>query len=130
MTIKKILIIDDQPLVVRVLTSMLHRINSYEIYSPKQGEDITELMERYTPDVIFTDIFMTDYDAHCILESARRIVPNASVIFMSGYPYDNVKDKVIAAGADYFLQKPFRSGDLVKALETVFNPSGDLEGNL
>ena len=109
----KVLIVEDEDSIVKVLTTFFERQDAYEVNSASDG--ITALIDigRSHPDLIVLDILIPGVDG---LEVCRRIKENPSnrtaIIAMSGQP--EVESKILQAGADCFLSKPL---DLDRLLE-------------
>jgi excisionase family DNA binding protein len=109
----KVLIVEDEDSIVKILTTFFERQEAYEVNSASDG--ITALIDigRSHPDLIVLDILIPGVDG---LEVCRRIKENPSnrtaIIAMSGHP--EVESKILQAGADCFLPKPL---DLDRLLE-------------
>ena len=109
----KILIVEDEANIVKLLTVFLTRQESFEVSSASDG--ITALIEigRSHPDLIVLDILIPGVDG---LEVCRRIKENrknhTAIIAMSGQP--EIESRILQAGADCFLPKPL---DLDRLLE-------------
>jgi excisionase family DNA binding protein len=109
----KVLIVEDEDSIVKVLATFFERQEAYEVNSVSDG--ITALIDigRSHPDLIVLDILIPGVDG---LEVCRRIKENQSnrtaIIAMSGQP--EVESKILQAGADSFLPKPL---DLDRLLE-------------
>ena len=101
----KVLIVEDEDSIVKILTTFFERQNAYEVSSALDG--ITALIDigRSHPDLIVLDILIPGVDG---LEVCRRIKANPSnrtaIIAMSGRP--EVESQILQAGADCFLPKP------------------------
>ncbi len=109
----KVLIVEDEDSIVKVLTTFFERQEGYEVDSASDG--ITALIEigRSHPDLIVLDILIPGVDG---LEVCRRIKENptnrTAIIAVSGQP--EVESKILQAGADCFLPKPL---DMDRLLE-------------
>ncbi len=109
----KVLIVEDEDSIVKILTTFFERQNSYQINSASDG--ITALIDigRSHPDLIVLDILIPGVDG---LEVCRRIKEDprnrTAIIAMSGRP--EIESKILQAGADSFLPKPL---DLDRLLE-------------
>ncbi len=101
----KVLIVEDEDSIVKILKMFFERQNTYEVHSASDG--ITALIDigRSHPNLIILDILIPGVDG---LEVCRRIKENpanqAAIIAMSGRP--EIESKILQAGADCFLPKP------------------------
>ena len=101
----KVLIVEDEDSIVRILTTLFERQEVYDVSSASDG--ITALIEigRSHPDLMVLDILIPGVDG---LEVCRRIKEDrnnrTAIIAMSGQA--EVESKILQAGADCFLPKP------------------------
>ena len=79
---RSILIIDDDPLIRKTLSSHLSR-DDYEIVLAEDGEDGLEVYEEKRPDLVVLDIRLPDIDGLETLRRIREKDENASVIIYS-----------------------------------------------
>jgi len=68
---KRILVVDDEPQITRVLRTSLSR-HGYDIRVANDGETALEIMKDWSPDMVITDLAMPNMDG---LELCRRDVP-------------------------------------------------------
>ncbi|MDZ7814680.1 MAG: response regulator [Planctomycetota bacterium] len=73
------------------------------------------------PDLVLLDIAMPDKDGLEVLESLAgdRGTSNVPVVVVSARTDEQTVKQARAAGARYFLPKPFRNADLLKIVEGV-----------
>ena len=107
----RILIVDDEPQITRVLRTMLSA-KGYEIRVANDGEIAFEIMKDWTPDLVITDISMPNMDglALCKELRARSLVP---IIVLSVKEDERTKVKALDLGADDYVTKPFNSNELL-----------------
>lgn len=109
----KVLIVEDEDEIVKLLTTVFKRQEVYEVDSSSDG--ITALIDigRWHPDLLILDILIPGVDG---LEVCRRIKEDpenrTAIIAISGQP--EVESRILKAGADRFLSKPL---DLDKLVE-------------
>lgn len=115
----KILIVDDEPVNLRLLSEML-MIQGYSVRSVLSGSMALNSVHMDAPDVILLDIHMPEMDGYEVcqrlksLEHARDI----PIIFISAL--DDVADKVKAftvGGVDYII-KPFQIEEVMARIST------------
>jgi two-component system alkaline phosphatase synthesis response regulator PhoP len=114
----KILLVDDHPDVVRLLTMAL-REDGHELLGCGDGAEALRLVEEERPDLVILDIVMPEPDGLRVLNRIKtdpRL--NTIVVVMlsaRGEPEDMALG--LDVGADFYLSKPFRPAD-VKSLVT------------
>ncbi|NEO99564.1 MAG: response regulator [Symploca sp. SIO2E9] len=109
-----ILIVDDMPDNLRLLSSMLTD-NGYRVRNAINGKRTFIAVQRQVPDLILLDIKMPDMDGYevCHRLKASEVTRNVPIIFISAL--DDVFDKVKAfevGGVDY-ITKPFQAFEVM-----------------
>lgn len=66
-----IVLVDDQPNDIRLITRFLERYKSYRIYSATNGRDGLELIRERVPDLAILDLMMPEIDGFTLLETIR-----------------------------------------------------------
>lgn len=116
---KTILLVDDDPEIVRVLRQMLvnHGYNVIPAESPVHALQYIEC-HKEDVDLLLTDVVMPEMNGHELSDRVRSIIPGLKVLFISGYsPGLQEQDNSIVEGVN-FIKKPFSSNTLCS---TVFN---------
>ena len=119
---KKILIVDDEPGIVRIL-SMRLKAKGYEVFEAFDGFQGVKIAEKEVPDLILMDIKMPIMGGIMAFEHLIQmdITKNIPVVFMTAYPRLEVNNQVVSMGAKGFISKPFISKDLELIIEAVIN---------
>jgi len=117
---KKILVVDDEPNIVRMVVSRL-QANGYDVLSAHSGEEGWEKCKMYKPDAVILDIMMPDIDG---TEVAKRIKEDPStskipIMFLTAAVRSGELPKNQKSGNHYVLAKPFKAPDLLKMLDQL-----------
>ncbi|MDZ4814718.1 MAG: response regulator [Verrucomicrobiota bacterium] len=116
----KILIIEDDPSIRRVLQVKFQQVN-YEVFLGSDGLQGFKVATEVVPDVIITDITMPGLSGLELLEKIKEDerTKNIPIIFLTqkGSAQDVVRGLTMGA-ADY-LRKPFNLGELLARVEKV-----------
>ncbi len=117
---KKILIVDDEPGIVNLL-SMRLKAKGYEVFEAFDGLQCVKIAEEEVPDLILLDIKMPHMSGIKAFEKLIQmdITKNIPVVFMTAYPKLEVKNQVAFMGAKGFISKPFISKDLELIIECL-----------
>ncbi len=67
-------------------------------------------------DLLVTDLGLPKMGGVELIEKARKIKPSLKIIGASGFGRNNVREEVMAAGADEFMPKPYVTSDLVESV--------------
>lgn len=110
-TTKKILVVDDEPQITRVLRSSLMS-NGYEVETAEDGVAALEKMMTWRPDMVITDLAMPRMDgvALCVDIRANSDVP---ILVLSVRDQEAAKVRALDAGADDYVTKPFGIQELL-----------------
>lgn len=106
-----ILVVDDEPHIVRTLTINL-RARDYDVESATDGRSALQIMEERTPDVIVLDLGLPDMDGVDVLRRVRES-SSVPVIVLSARHDSDDKIEALDAGADDYVTKPFGMDELL-----------------
>ena len=120
---KRILVVDDDPAILRLLCTNL-KARGYEVATATDGEESLEAVESDFVDLIILDIMMPKVDG---VEVCRRIREwsNIPIIMLSARGDEKAKVKCLDLGADDYLTKPFGIAELMARVKTAFRHRGD-----
>lgn len=104
----KILIVDDEASVRRLLVSVFKR-NGYETVEAAGGLDAVTQVESQEYDLVLLDIKMPDMDGMTALEKIKSISPDTPVVMITGYGSVESAVKALTLGAFYYITKPFEN---------------------
>ena len=111
---KKILIVDDEPNIVRLLASRL-KANKYDVMAAYDGVQAVRIAHEEMPDLIILDIRMPAGGGMTVCDNLKSSVDTTfiPIIFITAHPSDELKKKADDLGAVDFIPKPFDAEDLL-----------------
>lgn len=115
-----ILIADDEPSIVRVLTYVLQK-EGFVVENAFDGEEAWEKIQKLKPKVVFLDIMMPKKDGYEIcrlIKSHPQLRKIYVVILTARVSYLN-EGKFMAEGADEYITKPFSPRQIIYRLSEV-----------
>lgn len=110
-TAKKILVVDDEPQITRVLRSSLMS-NGYEVETAGDGIAALEKMAAWPPDMVITDLAMPRMDGVALC-SEIRANSDVPILVLSVRDQETAKVRALDAGADDYVTKPFGIQELL-----------------
>ena len=120
---KKIVVIDDDEILLRVLTAMLQQ-EGYEVFPYTNSiEANTQIFEESPPALIIIDLSMPlgNGDKKIELLKKHDHTKNIPIILCSGKPELELQSIVVKTGADGYLIKPFNRTKLNEAIARVLS---------
>lgn len=117
----KLLLVEDDPTLVRMLTSFLASEN-FQVTSVTGQADATGAMDSNVFDLALVDISLSDGNGFGVCAQAKEV--GIPVIFLtaSGDEYSVVTG--LDMGADDYISKPFRPRELVSRIRSVLRRAG------
>lgn len=123
----KILVIDDEPSILNVVTAYL-RSEGYDYQTAGDGAEGLSLIKTYTPDLIILDIMLPKLDGIEVLSQLRR-ESNAYVIMLTARAEETDKLVGLSVGADDYLTKPFSPRELMARIKAALRRYQKPAGN-
>jgi two-component system KDP operon response regulator KdpE len=124
--VTRVLVVDDEPQLVRALATNL-RVRGYEVDTAPDGETAVELASRRHPDLLILDLGLPGISGIEVIEAIRAwsAVP---ILVLSVRDAERDKVRALDAGADDYVTKPFGIEELlarVRAATRRAAPSPD-----
>lgn len=116
----RILIVDDDPIILRVLSNVLAP-EGYEIQTAANGKDALNQIPGFEPDLILLDVMLPEMDGFAVCRQLRadERFGDVPVIFITALDDQKSRLRGIEAGADEFLNKPVNSVELKARVRTI-----------
>jgi len=109
--LKRILIVDDEPQIVRMLRASLQS-SAYEVITASNGLEGFRQFESERPDLVITDLAMPEMNGLELTQAIRR-AGQTPIIVLSVRDTDAMKIRALDEGADDYLTKPFSMPELL-----------------
>src|SRR5262245_14365655 len=109
MSKKKILVVDDEPNIQKMLKTLLE-INEYEVETVSNGEEALIKISGALPDLVLLDLVMPKVNGYKVLESLRAEVRTKElpvILFTAAPPEVAAKSGANALDAVDYVLKPF-----------------------
>jgi two-component system, OmpR family, KDP operon response regulator KdpE len=109
--LKRILVVDDEPQITRMLRASLQS-SGYSVDIAKNGLEAFQKFEADPPDLIIADLSMPEMNGLELTQAVRRVA-GTPIIVLSVRDADSMKVKALDEGADDYLTKPFSMLELL-----------------
>lgn len=114
---KHILIVDDETIVLDVMSDMLKRMGCQTLLA-KSGKEAIDIFSSQGDQIslVILDLILQDMESIAVFKALKAIDLEINIIISSGYSSNNYGD-MLPDGIAGFLQKPFGT----KALSSILN---------
>lgn len=121
----RILVVDDEPQIVRVLRAALQS-NGYEIFTAPNGAEALQVFLDANPALVITDLVMPEMDG---VELTREIRQRAltPIIVVSVRSQEQEKIRALDEGADDYITKPFAIQELLARVRVQLRRTAERE---
>ncbi len=118
---RTILIVDDDPMIRRLIATTLEDISGYRLQEAGDGLEAVEQAMRARPEIVFLDVDMPRLNG---IETCRRLrsdpaTASATIVMLTGDSGHVVERGAQDAGADLFLTKPFSPLHLLRLVDRI-----------
>ncbi len=116
----RILIIDDEPQIVRALELLMQR-EGFEVRSASDGIEALSAIEDGAPDLILLDLMMPRMDGFELCQKIRSnpAWKNMIIVILTAKGRDIEREKGMALGADHYVTKPFSTREVVQLIKSA-----------
>jgi two-component system, cell cycle sensor histidine kinase and response regulator CckA len=117
-----VLLIEDDA-IVRQLTARILRQQGYNVLVATQADEAIQLAADHTTriDLFLSDVVMPGASGPSVIEQLSAGRPQAKVLFVSGYPGDDISRRGISETSFQFLAKPYSSEQLAQRVRQVLD---------
>jgi DNA-binding response OmpR family regulator len=119
---RKILVCDDDPVILNVVCTKLKNENFGEITTAGDGKDAVDLISKNTYDLIITDLQMPFQSGLDVIKHVRRVLKiNTPIIVLSSEGLENIVMEAFDMGVNDFITKPFSSKELIIRVKNILD---------
>jgi DNA-binding response OmpR family regulator len=117
-TMKKILVVDDDPDILQVVDIILTG-EGFNVHTHSTGNNVPEIVDNYHPDLVLLDIQLPGKQGNEICKDLKHTDSNLPVILFSAHVK---REKAVdVCNADAFIQKPFDVSHLISTINMHVN---------
>ncbi len=116
----KLILADDHKIFLDGIKSLLSEVNNFEILATvSSGEQLLELLQSETPDIVVTDITMKGISGIEVTKIITEKYPEVKVLILSMHTNEEFVLNAAKVGADGYLPKDSSIEELIKAIELI-----------
>ena len=117
---KRILIVDDDPQVQKLLTVMLS-FKKYETETASSGFEAGAKVVKFKPDLIILDLIMPEMSGFDVCRQIKKgpETSHIKILVLTGYDSKENRDRIMEAGADDYMAKPMMGDALLRHVEDL-----------
>ena len=116
----KILIVDDEPDMLKLLSMILREKTSYEITTTNNPMEAIELVKQGGFDLVISDLKMPVLDGMEIIDAVKKIDEDIPVIIITAFASVESASEAIQKGGFDFITKPFRKEQILFTIDKAF----------
>jgi DNA-binding NarL/FixJ family response regulator len=121
---RRVLLVEDHPLMVEAVKLALGRSADFEIVGiADSGSEAVALAARLQADLVLLDLGLPEVDGFEVLRSLRRSGSDTTVITFSAHDDPDLVDTALREGAAGFISKRINAADLPAALRQILDPT-------
>ena len=113
----RILVVDDEPQIIRFLRPALDAAG-YEVLEASTGTEALRKVATLAPDIVILDLGLPDMDGKDVVSRARAFT-EVPILILSARDRESEKIAAFDLGADDYVEKPFRIGELLARIRTA-----------
>lgn len=110
---EKILVVDDEPNMLRLLKTILMDKTGYEVDTTNNPLEVGKMLPQGNYDLVVTDLKMPIVDGMDLIDIIKKIDPLIPVIVITAYGTIETAEEAIQKGAYDFITKPFRKESIL-----------------
>ncbi|HPZ10139.1 MAG TPA: response regulator [Candidatus Eremiobacteraeota bacterium] len=120
MSQKKILLVDDEPNIIKSLNYVLQK-KGFAVLCASNGEEAIDRIRSFKPDIVLLDIMMPKKNGYDVCEEIRKEdnFKNLYIIMLTARGQSIDKEKGLHAGANEYMTKPFSPGQILQKIEDI-----------
>ncbi|MBK5232259.1 MAG: response regulator transcription factor [Thermoleophilia bacterium] len=121
---RRILVVDDEPNIVDVITMAL-RFHEFEVESAADGKEALEKVTRFRPDLIVLDVMMPGLDGFEVAKRLGELRTGTPILFLTARDTTDDKVRGLTIGGDDYMTKPFSIEELLARIRVILKRTAE-----
>lgn len=125
----RILLCEDDERNAKLIKDILE-FHGYEVHVAVDGEEGVRMAKELMPEIILMDIQMPKMDGLTAIHEIRKegSLAHIPIVAITSFAMAGDKERILKAGADYYLSKPIDTRALPKLIKEILNKKDVIEG--
>ena len=121
-TKKIILVIEDDPLNMKLVTDLLEAAGGFEVIKASNRKSVFEILQQTIPDLIVLDLQLPDIDGFEIMKrlKSNERTKSIKVIAMTSSITLEDEEQMAEFGFNHYIHKPINTREFVKIINEVY----------
>lgn len=117
----RVLVVDDDPEIVDILVEYLRQDGRFDVRTAQTGYDAGVLTQQFRPDAVILDYMLPDINGNVVCRTIRENpdLADIKILIISGVVNQADVNRLMEAGADDFIKKPFNIENVVERLVSL-----------
>jgi len=127
---ERLLVIDDEPNMLRLLKTILMDKTGYTVITTNNPLEVQSLLQQEPFDLVITDLKMPLVDGIDLIDIIKKVSFQLPIIIITAYGTSEIAEEAIKKGAYDFILKPFRKETILIAIKRALEwkrMQGELE---
>ena len=105
---ERILVVDDEPNMLRLLKTILMDKTGYMVVTTNNPLEVKSLLQEEQYDLVVTDLKMPLVDGIDLIDIIKKVDSRIPIIIITAYGTGEIAEEAVRKGAYDFITKPFR----------------------
>ena len=110
---ERILVVDDEPNMLRLLKTILMDKTGYEVDTTNNPLEVEKMLKEQPCDLVVTDLKMPLVDGIDLIDIIKKIDSQIPIVIITAYGTMETAEEAIQKGAYDFITKPFRKESIL-----------------
>ena len=113
----KILAVDDEPDMLKLLTMIVSQKTPHQIVTTNNPVEALEMVKQGSFDLVIADLKMPGLDGSELLDAVKKVDKDIPVVIMTAFATEEAAAETLKKGGFDFIIKPFRKEQILTTIE-------------
>ena len=120
MTGRKVLVVDDEPFILRSLSFVLRK-EQFDVIEARNGEEALAQIRQHHPVLVFCDVMMPKKTGYEVVQEVRSVdeFKDMFIVLLTAKGQDSDRERGRTLGADDYMTKPFSPSKIIEKAHEI-----------